>query len=37
MKIVPAILAEKIADFHLRIRQAELFTDYVQIDLIREL
>jgi len=34
MKIVPAILAEKLADFHLRIRQAELFTDYVQIDLM---
>lgn len=34
MKIVPAILAEKFDDFLLRLRQAELFTDYVQIDLM---
>ena len=34
MKIVPAILAENYADFLMRLRQAELFTDYVQIDLM---
>jgi ribulose-phosphate 3-epimerase len=32
MKIVPAILAENYEDFTLRIRQAETFTRYVQID-----
>ncbi len=34
MKIVPAILAENLEDFILRLRQAEKFTDYVQIDLM---
>ncbi len=34
MKIVPAILAENIDDFLLRLRQAESFTDYIQIDLM---
>jgi len=34
MKIIPAILAETLKDFHLRIRQAERFADYVQIDLM---
>jgi len=34
MKIVPSILAEKPEDFLLRIKQAESFTDYVQIDLM---
>jgi ribulose-phosphate 3-epimerase len=34
MKIVPAILAEKIEDFLLRLRQAESFTNYVQIDIM---
>lgn len=32
MKIVPSILAENYDDFILRIRQAETFTQYVQID-----
>lgn len=32
MKIVPSILAENEDDFLLRIRQAETFTHYVQID-----
>lgn len=32
MNIVPSILAEKNDDFLLRIRQAETFTQYVQID-----
>ncbi|MEJ2695822.1 MAG: hypothetical protein P8013_04165 [Candidatus Sulfobium sp.] len=32
MKIVPAILAENYEDFVLRIRQAETFAPYVQID-----
>lgn len=32
MKIVPAILAENYDDFILRIRQAETFAQYVQID-----
>jgi ribulose-phosphate 3-epimerase len=32
MKIVPAILAENYDDFVLRVRQAETFTQYVQID-----
>jgi len=34
MKIVPAILAETANDFFFFIRQAESFTDYVQIDLM---
>ncbi|MEW6002683.1 MAG: ribulose-phosphate 3-epimerase [Nitrospirota bacterium] len=34
MKIVPAILAEKFDDFLLRLKQAESFVDYVQIDLM---
>jgi ribulose-phosphate 3-epimerase len=34
MKIIPAILAENLDDFIVRMRQAELFTDYVQIDLM---
>lgn len=34
MKIVPAILAESVQDFLLRLRQAESFTDYVQIDIM---
>ncbi len=34
MKIVPSILAEKFDDFLLRLRQAESFADYVQIDLM---
>lgn len=34
MKIVPAILSETIEDFLFLIRQAETFTDYVQIDLM---
>jgi ribulose-phosphate 3-epimerase len=34
MKIVPAILAENREDFLLRLRQAESFTDYVQIDIM---
>lgn len=34
MKIVPAILAETFDDFLLRLRQAESFADYVQIDLM---
>jgi ribulose-phosphate 3-epimerase len=34
MKIVPAILAENYEDFLMRLRQAESFTDYVQIDLM---
>jgi ribulose-phosphate 3-epimerase len=32
MKIVPAILAENYDDFLLRLKQAESFADYVQID-----
>jgi len=32
MKVVPAILAETFNDFLVRIRQAERFTNYVQID-----
>ena len=34
MKVVPAILAEKFDDFVKRLRQAESFTDYVQVDLM---
>jgi len=34
MKIVPAILAESVQDFLLRLRQAESFSDYVQIDVM---
>jgi ribulose-phosphate 3-epimerase len=34
MKIIPAVLAENYDDFLLRMRQAELFTDYVQIDVM---
>jgi ribulose-phosphate 3-epimerase len=34
MKIVPAILADNYEDFLMRLRQAESFTDYVQIDLM---
>jgi len=34
MKIVPAILADNIEDFFARLRQAESFVDYVQIDLM---
>jgi ribulose-phosphate 3-epimerase len=32
MKIIPSVLAEEEEDFLLRIRQAEAFVDYVQID-----
>lgn len=34
MKIVPSILAEKFDDFLLRLKQAEKFAGYVQIDLM---
>jgi ribulose-phosphate 3-epimerase len=34
MKIVPSVLAEKFDDFVKRVRQAESFTDYVQVDLM---
>jgi ribulose-phosphate 3-epimerase len=34
MKIVPAILSETFDDFLLRLKQAESFTDYVQIDIM---
>lgn len=34
MKIVPAILTEKFDEFVIRLKQAESFTDYVQIDLM---
>ncbi len=34
MKIVPAILAESFNDFILRLRQAESFAGYIQIDLM---
>jgi len=34
MKIIPAVLAENLDDFIMRLRQAELFADYVQIDLM---
>lgn len=34
MKIVPSILADNTDDFLIRLRQAESFSDYVQIDLM---
>jgi ribulose-phosphate 3-epimerase len=34
MKIIPAILAERENDFFFFIKQAEAFTDYVQIDIM---
>ena len=34
MKIVPSVLAENFDDLLLRLRHAESFTDYVQIDLM---
>lgn len=34
MKIVPSILAESFEDFLTRLKQAEKWTDYVQIDLM---
>lgn len=34
MKVIPAILAERENDFFYLIRQAEAFTDYVQIDIM---
>ncbi len=34
MKVVPSILAEKFDDFLLKLRQAESFTDFVQIDIM---
>lgn len=34
MKIVPAVLAEKFDDFLVRLRQAEAFADYIQIDIM---
>jgi ribulose-phosphate 3-epimerase len=34
MKIIPAVLAERENDFFYLIRQAEAFTDYVQIDIM---
>jgi ribulose-phosphate 3-epimerase len=34
MKIVPALLAEKSEDLFLRMKQAEAFADYVQIDMM---
>jgi ribulose-phosphate 3-epimerase len=34
MKVVPAILAETFNDFLVKIRQAERFTNYVQIDVM---
>jgi ribulose-phosphate 3-epimerase len=34
MKIVPAILAETYEDFTSRLRQAESFADYIQIDIM---
>jgi len=34
VKIVPAVLAENYDDFVSRVRQAESFTDYIQIDLM---
>ena len=33
MKIVPAILAEDLDSFVERVRQAERFSDYIQIDI----
>lgn len=34
MKVVPALLSERFEDFLSMLRQAESFTDYVQIDLM---
>jgi ribulose-phosphate 3-epimerase len=34
VKIVPAVLAENYDDFVSRLRQAESFTDYIQVDLM---
>ena len=34
MKIVPAVLAENADDFLLRLKQAESFAEYVQIDMM---
>jgi ribulose-phosphate 3-epimerase len=34
VKIIPAVLAENYDDFVSRLRQAESFTDYIQIDLM---
>lgn len=34
MKVVPAVLAENADDFLLRLKQAESFADYVQIDMM---
>jgi pentose-5-phosphate-3-epimerase len=34
MKIVPAVLAENLEDFLSKLRQAESFTNNVQIDLM---
>ncbi len=34
MKIVPAILSDNVEDLCLRLKQAESFTDYIQIDLM---
>jgi ribulose-phosphate 3-epimerase len=34
MKIVPAVLAENADDFLLRLKQAEAFADYIQIDMM---
>ncbi len=34
MKIVPSVLAEKFDDFLVKMRQAETFSDYVQIDIM---
>ena len=34
MKIVPALLAENADDFILRLKQAESFADYIQIDMM---
>ena len=34
MKIVPSLLAQTFEDFVLRLRQAESFTDYVQVDMM---
>jgi ribulose-phosphate 3-epimerase len=34
MKIVPSILADNTEDFLMRLKQAESFSDYVQIDLM---
>ncbi|MFB3925403.1 MAG: hypothetical protein ACE14T_05060 [Syntrophales bacterium] len=34
MKIVPALLSEKFEDFAVRLKQAESFADYVQVDIM---